>query len=115
MRSMEKDMAIVSCPSCNKSISDKHKQCPHCDNNVAQLDDEQRQQLAREKRIQKQQMFMNHSFFALIIFLGGFFSLYFLQPEPETPTWYACAAAIAIGCIWYLINRVILVMLKKKK
>ncbi|MEH6395564.1 hypothetical protein [Pseudoalteromonas sp.] len=108
-------MAIVSCPSCNKSISDKHKQCPHCDSNVAQLDDEQRQQLAREKRIQKQQMFMNHSFFALIIFLAGFFCLYFLNPEPETPNWYACAAAIAIGCIWYLINRVILVMLKKKK
>ena len=115
MQSMEREMAIVSCPSCNKSISDKHKQCPHCESNVAQLDDEQRQQLAREKRIQKQQMFMNHSFFALIIFLAGFFCLYFLHPEPETPKWYACAAAIAIGCIWYLINRVILVMLKKKK
>ncbi len=115
MRSMERSMAIVSCPNCNKPISDKHKQCPHCENNVAELNDEQRQQLAREKRIQKQQMFMNHSFLALFIFLGGFFCLYFLQPEPKSTNWYACTAAIGIGCIWYLINRVILVTLKKKK
>lgn len=115
MRSMEIDMAIVRCPSCDKSISDKHQQCPHCESNVAELNDEQRQQLAREKQIEKQQKFMNHSFFALFIFLGGFFCLYFLHPEPKSIEWYACTAAIGIGCIWYLINRVILVTLKKKK
>lgn len=108
-------MAIVRCPSCNKSISDKQQQCPHCENNVAELNDEQRQQLAREKRIQKQQMFMNHSFLALILFLGGFFCLYFLQPQEKTLQWYAYTSAIGIGCIWYLINRIILVTLKKKK
>ena len=41
MRSMEKDMAIISCPQCAKSISDKHKQCPHCECQVTDLSNEQ--------------------------------------------------------------------------
>lgn len=115
MRSMESSMAIIHCPKCAKSISDKHPQCPHCQSNVAELNAEQVQQLQREQRIKKQQMFMNHSFLALILFLGGFFCLYFLQPQEKTLQWYAYTSAIGIGCIWYLINRIILVTLKKKK
>jgi predicted nucleic acid-binding Zn ribbon protein len=112
---MERSMAIIRCPKCAKSISDKHQHCPHCDSNVAELDSEQIQQIQREQRIQKRQMFINHSFLALILFLGGFFCLYFLQPQEKTFQWYAYIIAIGVGCIWYLINRIALVTLKKKK
>lgn len=108
-------MAITSCPQCNKSISDKHKQCPHCQCNIKGLDDEQREQLQREKRIQQQQKYMNQSFIALILFLGGFFFLYFMQPEEKSLQWYACTGALAVGFIWYLISRIVLIVLKKKK
>ncbi len=108
-------MAIIRCPKCAKSISDKHQLCPHCYSNFGELSSEQVQQLQREQRIKKQHMFMNHSFLALILFLGGFFCLYFLQPQEKTLQWYAYTSAIGIGCIWYLINRIILVTLKKKK
>lgn len=115
MRSMERCMAIIRCPKCAKSISDKYKQCPHCESNISELNDEQVQQLQREQQIKKKQMFINHSFLALIIFLGGFFCLYFLQPQKETLEWYAYTIAIGVGCIWYLINRIVLVTLKKKR
>ena len=87
----------------------------HCESNISELNDEQVQQLQREQQIKKKQMFINHSFLALILFLGGFFCLYFLQPQKETLEWYAYTIAIGVGCIWYLINRIILVTLKKKR
>ncbi|MCF2903152.1 hypothetical protein L1264_07270 [Pseudoalteromonas sp. APAL1] len=115
MRSMEKDMAIISCPQCAKSISDKHKQCPHCECQVTDLSNEQLQQMQKETRIRRQQKFMNQSFLALILFLGGFFCYYFMHPETESIEWYAYSTAMAVGFVWYIVCRIYLVVLKKKK
>jgi len=108
-------MAIIACPSCNESISSKNKICPHCDVQLDKMDSEQLARIASRKRVKKQQMFINHSFFALILFLGGFFYLYSRQPAPDSIELWLSRAAIAIGCVWYLVNRIILVYLKKKK
>jgi hypothetical protein len=108
-------MAIVQCPSCSKSISNKNTVCPHCDLQLGGMTDEQLERLAIKKRINKQQKIMNHSFLALILFLGGFLFLYWRQPEPESWQMIATQGAIAVGCVWYLVNRVILIYLKKKK
>ena len=115
MRSMEKDMAIISCLQCAKSISDKHKQCPHCECQVTDLSNEQLQQMQKETRIRRQQKFMNQSFLALILFLGGFFCYYFMHPEAKSLEWYAYTSAMAVGFVWYLVSRIYLVVLKKKK
>lgn len=115
MRSMEKDMAIISCPQCAKSISDKHKQCPHCECQVTDLSNEQLQQMQKETRIRRQQKFMNQSFLALILFLGGFFCYYFMHLETESIEWYAYSTAMAVGFVWYIVCRIYLVVLKKKK
>lgn len=82
---------------------------------LGEMTAEQIERLASRKRISKQQKFINHSFLALILFLGGFFYMYWRQPEPGSLQMMAAQGAIATGCVWYLVNRVILIYLKKKK
>ncbi|BBN81285.1 hypothetical protein PA25_12700 [Pseudoalteromonas sp. A25] len=108
-------MAIVQCPGCSKSISNKSTACPHCQLQLKEMTAEQIERLAIKQRINKQQKFMNHSFLALILFLGGFLYMYWRQPEPDSLQMMAAQGAIAIGCVWYLVNRVVLIYLKKKK
>ena len=88
-------MAIVSCPSCNESISSKNKVCPHCDLQLGEVSEEQLARIAARKRVKKQQMFMNHSFLALILFLGGFLYLYSRQPVPDSIEMWLTRGAIA--------------------
>ncbi|GEK11557.1 hypothetical protein HUZ36_17915 [Pseudoalteromonas sp. McH1-7] len=108
-------MAIAQCPSCNKSISSKHKSCPHCETNLADFSQEDRERAASRNRVKRQQTVMNYSFIALILVLGGFLYIYWQQPAPNSFEMIASKSAIGIGTVWYLINRVILVILKKKK
>ncbi|RZM79973.1 zinc ribbon domain-containing protein [Pseudoalteromonas rubra] len=108
-------MAIAQCPSCNKPISSKHKTCPHCHFDVANMDEESLHRETVRRRIKKQQKIMNYSFLALILFLGGFLYLYWQQPVEGTWEMLAAKGAIGVGLVWYLVNRVILVVLKKKK
>jgi hypothetical protein len=108
-------MAIVQCPNCSKSISNKHQVCPHCETSIHELDDEQLHRLAAKSRVKKQQKVLNQSFFALILFLGGFLYLYNQAPVKDSLEYNICIGVIAISCVWYLVNRAILVYLKKKK
>lgn len=106
-------MARISCPACSKPISDKHKVCPHCDTAVAGLDEHEREKLAYRRYIKRKQGLLNHSFVALIIFLGGFLYLYSREPAPESLEQMTTYGAIAAGFIWYIINRIRIILLKK--
>ncbi|MFC0117215.1 hypothetical protein [Pseudoalteromonas xiamenensis] len=107
-------MAIVQCPSCSNSISSKHPTCPHCKTAIHDLDEEQLHRLAVKSRVKKQQKILNQSFIALILFLGGFLYLYNQHPVKGSIEYNACIGVIAVSCLWYLVNRAILVYLKKK-
>lgn len=108
-------MAIIACPSCTKQISDKHQQCPHCKININNLDSEDKKRIASEIKFKKKQQIMNQSFIALIIFLAGFLVLYTRTPEQNSLELLLCQSAIAIGFVWYLINRIRLLFVKKTK
>ena len=58
---------------------------------------------------------MNHSFIALIIFLTGFLALYTRSPAPGSIELLITQSAIGIGFLWYVINRVRLLLVKKTK
>lgn len=107
-------MAITSCPSCSKAISDKHPACPHCHEPLQNLDEEQRARLKSRRYVAKKQSLMNHSFIALIIFLGGFLYLYAYQPSDESIEMNLTYGAITVGFVWYLVNRIRILLLKKK-
>lgn len=74
---------------------------------------EERLRAARKSKIAKQQSLMNQSFVALILFLSGFLVIYSRQPEPESMTMLLSKAAIAVGFIWYIINRILIVINKR--
>ena len=65
-------MALIDCPSCNKKISDKAKQCPHCQTdftNTTPEDVERKQSMSKFKRSQRIQ---NQSMLAMLMFVAGF-------------------------------------------
>ncbi|WP_440053273.1 hypothetical protein ACSLBF_10000 [Pseudoalteromonas sp. T1lg65] len=108
-------MAIATCPSCSKSISSKHQVCPHCDVKLGDVSEEDRNRMASRRKAKRQQSLLNYSFVSLILVLGGFLYIYSKQPAPGSTEMLLCRIAIGIGALWYLINRALLVVLKKKK
>lgn len=105
-------MAVISCPQCGKKISDKVKQCPHCEIGM-DMDVEARQSMTRRHIIKKSQQLSNQSLVAMLFFLGGFWFMYFQTPAADSPQFMASQAAIALGFIWYIVNRIRLLLLKR--
>lgn len=108
-------MAVINCPSCNKKVSDKAKTCSHCNIQINTLDQEQLHAIEAEQRIRKKQTLMNHSFIAMLLFCGGFLFLFWQNAQPGSWQYYTSVASTVIGFILYIITRVRLVFLKRKK
>lgn len=104
-------MAVISCPVCSKKISDKATECPHCDT-VMDMDIEERERLARKQIAKKTQKLSTQSLFAMVFFLGGFWFMYFQAPEPDSPQMMISQGVVAIGFVWYIVNRIRLLLLK---
>lgn len=108
-------MAIISCPSCNKQISDKVTECQHCHYDFSNITAEQREQQQRRNSYQRRQSLQTQTFFALILFVGGFALWYWNGEQAEGWRSYAGQAAIAVGFIWYLVNRARLLLHKRNR
>jgi hypothetical protein len=87
--------------------------CPHCDTALAGLDEHERAKLANRRFVQRKQALLNQSFVALILFLGGFLYLYSREPAAESLEQMTTYGAIATGFVWYIINRIRIILLKK--
>ena len=80
-------MALIDCPSCNKKISDKTEQCNHCGFAMGNASEDD---IARKRNLQKylkSQSIQTQSLIAMLMFVAGF--------------------------VWYIVNRVRLVFVKK--
>ena len=108
-------MAVINCPSCNKKISDKAKTCSHCDISLEGIDPEQMLAIEAEKRILKKQSLMNQSFIALLLFCGGFLFLFWRDAQPGSWQYISAISSTVLGFIMYLITRVRLILIKRKK
>lgn len=107
-------MAIIKCPQCSNSISDKHKSCPHCELDMTDLTEEKLNSLNRVKSLKSNQTLMTHQFIAMILFLAGCFSYYKLE-DTGSPQFVAAQASIVIGFIWYIVNRVRIILAKRQR
>ncbi|MFT4926670.1 MAG: Co/Zn/Cd efflux system component [Phenylobacterium sp.] len=105
-------MAVISCPQCNKKISDKANQCPHCDIST-DMDADELQKVARQHVLTKSRKLSNQSMVAMLLFLGGFYVMYFRSPAIDSPQMMVAQGLIVVGFLWYIINRVRLLLLKK--
>ena len=107
-------MAIVSCPQCGKSISDKHKVCPHCELDMTELTEEKIRSLSKIKKYKDNQSLMTHQFVAMLLFLGGCFSYYTIE-DIESPQYLLAQASIAVGFFWYIGNRIRIIIAKRNR
>lgn len=107
-------MAIISCPSCRKQISDKAAICNHCDCELSKQSSESIASQSRVKRIERAQSIQTQTFIALLLFVGGF-SLWYWK-DTFDDQWYNTLGQgmIGVGFIWYLVNRVRLILNKRK-
>lgn len=107
-------MAVINCPACSKKISDKSKTCTHCGIEVQGADHEKLASIKIEQRIKTQQSLMNQSFIALLLFCSGFLYLFWQNAQPGTVEYIAAITCTIIGFCWYIINRVRILLVKRK-
>jgi hypothetical protein len=128
-------MALIDCPSCKKKISDKADSCQHCGFAIGEASRDdilRKQQFHRFKRMQSIQ---TQSILAMLMFVAGFailywgdgpsrelgceFSLNLIKDGGALCLWHGQTQYnLAIGCsvigfIWYIVNRVRMIFIKK--
>ena len=109
-------MAITSCPSCEKPISDKATSCTHCNlvfNDVTPEDMRRKLSLQRYQKVQKIQ---NQSMIAIILFIIGCYLVFmgdFPAGEQGLMLYNGSIALATIGFIWYAVNRVRITLAKR--
>lgn len=106
-------MALIDCPSCNKKISDKAKQCPHCGFVLGEASAEDIQRKRGLARYQKKQRIQNQSLMAMLLFITGFGFMYWGGTQPGDLQHNLALGACVIGFVWYIVNRVRLAMVKR--
>ncbi|WP_299075349.1 hypothetical protein [uncultured Paraglaciecola sp.] len=106
-------MALIDCPSCNKKISDKAQNCQHCGFTLGTASAED---LARKKSLNlylKNQKIQTQSMIAMLLFVAGFGFMYWGGALPGDLQHSLAIGVAIIGFVWYIINRVRLIMLKR--
>lgn len=106
-------MALIDCPACRQKISDKSQTCPHCQFNVASQDSEKLLRAERLQKYKKTQSINNHMMLATVLFVAGFGYLYWDGTRPDETQYYLGVGVSALGFIWFIINRVRLILIKK--
>jgi hypothetical protein len=106
-------MALIDCPSCCKKISDKSQSCQHCDFSLGTADVED---IARKKSLNKylkNQKIQTQSMIAMLLFVAGFGFMYWGGAAPDGLQYNAAIGLSIVGFIWYIVNRVRLILLKR--
>jgi hypothetical protein len=109
-------MAIINCPSCNKSISDKAKSCSHCEYKFGEANADDIRRAVSMKRYNKLQKIQNQSMVAILLFIIGCYFVFlgdFPAGEKGIMMYNASIALTTIGFIWYAINRVRITLAKR--
>jgi hypothetical protein len=107
-------MAIIKCPQCDNSISDKQKVCPHCELDMTNLTEEKIQSLSKLNRLKKNQALQTYQFVAMLLFLGGCYG-YYNAKDTESPQYLLTLACILVGFVWYIVNRVLIILAKRRR
>ncbi|MGB3727285.1 MAG: hypothetical protein WA981_16155 [Glaciecola sp.] len=109
-------MAIISCPACNKPISDKAKSCSHCHYEFGSASAEDIKRKLSLQRYNKVQKIQNQSMLAMLLFIIGCYFVFlgdFSNDEQGMLMYNASVAVTTIGFIWYAVNRVRITLAKR--
>lgn len=108
-----RSMALTDCPSCSKKISDKAQSCQHCDFALGTASPEDIARKNNLKRHLKNQAIQTQSMIAMLLFVGGFGFMYWGGVTTDSVQYKLAIGVAIIGFVWYIVNRVRLVFLKR--
>jgi hypothetical protein len=106
-------MALIDCPSCRKKISDKPQRCQHCDFTLGTVDAEDIVRKQNFNKYLKNQSIQTQSMVAMLLFVAGFGFMYFGGAAPDGLQYNLAIGSSLIGFVWYIVNRVRLIILKR--
>lgn len=106
-------MALIQCPSCNKRISSKAASCPHCDFTLAGRSQDDLERAEARARERKREKLLSQSMLALLASIIAFAYSVWVQPHPDTWQAQVSYGVMGGGVLWFLINRVRLIMVKR--
>jgi hypothetical protein len=106
-------MALVNCPSCSKKISDKAQSCQHCDFTLGTVNAEDIERKQNLKKYLKSQNIQTQSMIAMLLFVAGFGFMYWGEAEPGGLQHNFAIGLALIGFVWYIVNRIRLIILKR--
>ncbi|WP_017445058.1 zinc ribbon domain-containing protein [Gayadomonas joobiniege] len=105
-------MALTHCPKCDKKISDKADQCPHCEHLMV-ADPEKLETQRRINRIKKSSSLITQSFLGLILFIGGLAYSSWYAEDGMSNDKIAAQVIAGIGVFWYLVSRIRILMFRR--
>ncbi|MBT0586545.1 zinc-ribbon domain-containing protein [Alteromonas oceanisediminis] len=106
-------MALIDCPACNKKVSDKAQTCQHCGFAIGNASAEDVQRKLDMQRYKKKQSLQNQSMVAMLLFVTGFGLVYWGGDQPSDLQFNIAVGCSVFGFVWYIVNRVRLVILKR--
>lgn len=107
-------MAIIKCPQCNNSISDKHKVCPHCDLEMGEMTEEKLASMSKIRSLKHNQSLQTHLIIAILLIFAGVYSISTIE-DATSPQYKAAWASIAVGFIWGIVSRIRILLSKRRK
>lgn len=108
-------MSIVNCLSCNKKISSRAETCPHCGFSKGNISSEDSERKQRYKQYLTIQSINTQAALAVLLFVAGFAYMYWKGENPSEEVYYIGYSISAAGFIWYIVNRVRMVIVKRSK
>lgn len=106
-------MALIDCPSCSKKMSDKAQSCPQCGFGLGTADVEDIARKQNLNRYLKNQKIQTQSMIAMLLFVVGFGFMYWGGAAPGGLQYNAAVGLSIVGFVWYIVNRVRLILLKR--
>jgi hypothetical protein len=110
-------MAIISCPACNKPISDKAASCNHCKYEFGEASAEDISRKLSMQRFERLQKLQTQSMLAMLLFIVGCYFVFlgdFSNDAQGHMFKNAAIAVMSLGFIWYAINRVRVMLVKRR-
>jgi cation transport ATPase len=98
-------MSVITCAQCNKKISSKFKECPHCDASM-DVDDDGQQSVASSNINQQLRQISNQNMIAIVLFMVGMYVMYYQTPGEDSLQLILSQVAVGIAFIWYIVNRI---------
>ena len=108
-----KGMALIDCPSCSKKISDKSQSCKHCNFTLGTVNAEDITRKRSLNKYLKSQNIQMQSMMAMLLFVLGFGFMYWGGASPDGLQYKFAISLSVLGFVWYIVNRVRLIILKR--